>query len=81
MLSNLLFKSRIASRPYLASGALRYFGATPAKVGDKFPQAVVAVVRFEPDEGFTNEIVDINEYFENKNVILVGYPGAFTPTC
>lgn len=51
------------------------------KVGDKFPSAVVAIVKFESGEGFTNEIIDVNEYFENKNVVLIGYPGAFTPTC
>jgi peroxiredoxin len=51
------------------------------KPGDKFPSAVVAIVRFEENQGFTNEIVDINEYLENKNVVLVGYPGCFTPTC
>ena len=57
---------------------LRHFSL---KAGDKFPQAVVAVVKYDPELGFSNEIVDINEYFENKNVVLIGYPGAFTPTC
>ena len=57
----------------------RWFNSV--KPGDKFPQAVVAIVKFDPDNGFENEIVDINEYFENKNVVLIGYPGAFTPTC
>jgi len=50
-------------------------------MGDKFPSAVVAVVKYEAQEGFSNEIVDINEYLQNKNVVLIGYPGAFTPTC
>ena len=57
---------------------MRFF---TTKVGDQFPSAIVAVVRFDPNEGFTNEIVDINEYLEKKNVVLIGYPGAFTPTC
>ena len=65
--------------------SLRFFSNTETKqvvkVGDKFPSAIVAVVKFEPESGFTNEVVDINEYFENKNIVLVGYPGAFTPTC
>lgn len=66
--------------------SLRFFSnietnKQPVKVGDKFPSAIVAVVKFEPESGFTNEVVDINEYFENKNIVLVGYPGAFTPTC
>ena len=35
----------------------------------------------EDDETFSNEIIDTQEYFDNKNVILLGYPGAFLPTC
>ena len=50
-------------------------------MGDKFPSAVVSLVRFEDQEGFTNEIIDTNDYFANKNIVLIGYPGAFTPTC
>lgn len=29
---------------------------------------------------FSNELVDTAEYFSDKNVVLVGYPGVFTPT-
>lgn len=50
------------------------------KVGDKLPSALVAVVKYGP-EGFKSETVDTSKYFENKHVVLVGYPGAFTPTC
>ena len=62
---------------------LRHFSTSDKQVqiGDKFPSAVVAIVKYDAQDGFTNEIVDINEYFENKNIVLIGYPGAFTPTC
>jgi len=70
--------SKAISNCLLQQTGLRRFAI---KVGDKFPQAVVAVVKYEGGEGFSNEIVDINEYFENKNIVLIGFPGAFTPTC
>ena len=50
------------------------------KVGDKIPSAHVSVVKFG-DSGFTSEIVDTAKYLENKKVVIVAYPGAFTPTC
>lgn len=50
------------------------------KVGDKLPSALVSVVKHGED-GFKSESVDTSSYFENKHVVLVGYPGAFTPTC
>jgi len=73
-----MFISKAISNHFLRQTGLRRFAVN---VGDKFPQAVVAVVKYEGGEGFTNEIVDINEYFENKNIVLIGFPGAFTPTC
>mmetsp|Transcript_33545 Transcript_33545/g.24192 ORF Transcript_33545/g.24192 Transcript_33545/m.24192 type:complete len:88 (-) Transcript_33545:395-658(-) len=51
------------------------------KVGDKIPSSLVSVVKFDQEKGYVNEIVDVQDYFENKNIVLVGYPGAFTPTC
>lgn len=77
MLNKVLFTARTRFQPSL----LRNFTTSKIKVGDKFPPAVVAVVKFDENNGFTNEIVDINEYFENKSVVLIGFPGAFTPTC
>lgn len=50
------------------------------KVGDKLPSITVPVVR-HGENGFTAEKFDIAEYVKNKHVVLVGYPGAFTPTC
>ena len=50
-------------------------------VGQRLPSSLVAIVKYEEGEGYSNEIVDMNEYFENKNVVLIGFPGAFTPTC
>ena len=49
-------------------------------VGSKLPSALVSVVKHD-GEGWKNEIVDTNEYLANKTVVVVGYPGAFTPTC
>lgn len=50
------------------------------KVGDAIPSAKVSVVKFANDS-FSSEIVDTKDYFANKKIVLVGYPGAFTPTC
>jgi len=43
------------------------------KVGDKIPLSTV-------HSGFPPSFVNIAEYIANKNVIVVGLPGAFTPT-
>ena len=65
----------------------RFFNMAPRrmftiKVGDAIPSAKVSVVKFDAAKnGFSSEIVDTQEYFKNKTVVLVGYPGAFTPTC
>ena len=58
--------------------AQRNFGI---KVGDAIPSANVSVVKADADGEWSSEIVDTSEYFALKNVVLVGYPGAFTPTC
>ena len=50
------------------------------KVGDAVPSAAVSVVKHD-GEAWKNEIVDTTDYFANKTVVVVGYPGAFTPTC
>lgn len=50
------------------------------KVGDKIPSANVAIVKYGAN-GFQSEVVDTAKYFENKHIVLVNYPGAFTPTC
>ena len=51
------------------------------KVGDAIPSANVSIVKADANGEFSSEIVDTSEYFALKNVVLVGYPGAFTPTC
>ena len=49
--------------------------------GDKVPSALASVIRHDGENGFQSEIVDMAEYLEGKKVCIVGYPGAFTPTC
>ena len=54
--------------------------ATIAK-GGRIPSALASVVRHDGENGFTSDIVDMAEYLQGKKVCIVGYPGAFTPTC
>ena len=53
--------------------------ATIAK-GGRVPSALASVVRHD-GEGFSSDIVDMADYLQGKKVCIVGYPGAFTPTC
>ena len=65
----------------------RIFNITPKrmfaiKVGDSIPSAKVSVFKYDTAKNnFSSDIVDTQEYFKNKTFVLVGYPGAFTPTC
>ena len=59
--------------------AMRSFAAITK--GARFPSAVVSVVKHDGENGFKSEIVDASEYLAGKKVVIVGYPGAFTPTC
>jgi len=45
----------------------------------KIPSALVSVVKYTED-GFQSETIDVQEYFEGRNIVLTGFPGAFTPT-
>jgi len=46
---------------------------TGVAVGDRLPEATL-------DKGFPPEKVDLVKYCTGKKVVLVGLPGAFTPT-
>lgn len=46
------------------------------KVGDQLPAATFNVVTADGTKQFTTD-----EIFKGKRVVLVGVPGAFTPTC
>jgi len=51
-------------------------------VGDKIPHALVSVVKYDSEKDeFVNDVVDTCDYFKGKKIALVGYPGAYTPTC
>jgi 2-Cys peroxiredoxin 5 len=47
--------------------------AATIKVGDKIPSVKL-------HHGFPPELVDISERTSSRKVVLVGLPGAFTPT-
>ena len=48
----------------------------PIKVGDKLPDATFRVVTVDGPQPRTN-----SDIFKGKKVVLIGMPGAFTPTC
>ena len=50
------------------------------EVGSKIPSTKVGLVKYG-ESGFKSEVIDTGSYFDNKKVVLVAYPGAFTPTC
>lgn len=67
------------SQSAVRMGAMRSFASV--SVGDKVPSAVVSVVKHDGQNGFQSEIVDASDYIQGKKVVIVGYPGAFTPSC
>ena len=46
-------------------------------VGDEFPEVIFNWM----DDNFEVQKAGSNELFNNKKVILIGMPGAFSPTC
>ena len=58
---------------------MRMFGTI--EKGGRIPSALASVVRHDGENGFVHEIFDMAEYVQGKKVCIVGYPGAFTPTC
>lgn len=61
----------VLSMLFVSSFALR---ASSISVGDSIPEGV------ELDFGFPPQKVDLSHRMKGKNVILLGLPGAFTPT-
>lgn len=70
MMFSLASKGLARAHPLFRSGLLtRSF----ASVGDKIPSV-------ELHKGFPPEKVNIADYCKDRNIILLGLPGAFTPT-
>jgi len=65
---------KISGRSLLAA-ALLVVGASAVKVGEKIPADVDLHLGFPPEK------INLSQRIAGKKVILVGLPGAFTPTC
>ena len=63
---------KFVSLVLLASASLTAAFA-PIKAGDSLPTANL-------HSGFPPDMVSITDYAKGKNMIIVGLPGAFTPT-
>merc|ERR1712147_247107 len=72
-----MFTSKLARSTQMLSQMNRMFSV---KVGDKMPSITVPIIRYGAD-GFKSEKFDAADYFKGRHIVLVGYPGAFTPTC
>ena len=58
----------------LLAAALLALGASAVEVGDKIPKDI------DLHFGFPPENINLSKRLSNKKVIMVGLPGAFTPT-
>ncbi len=50
-------------------------------IGQKIPSASLMVVSQKGGKYEFEKDVDSEKFFKGKRVVVVGYPGAFTPTC
>ncbi|KAJ1835596.1 peroxiredoxin type-2 [Coemansia sp. RSA 2706] len=54
------------------------------KVGDEFPQVQLKYIPFDeknPDACTSPQVLDTKTDFAGKKVLVIGVPGAFSPTC
>ena len=66
---------KITSSSFLVTIALLCVGTTVAiEVGDNIPNDLTL------HHGFPPAKISLDERFANKKVLLIGLPGAFTPT-
>eukprot|EP00897_Mesotaenium_endlicherianum_P003109 jgi/Mesen1/2826/ME001732S01987 len=49
----------------------------PLKVGDKLPEGTLVYF----DESDNKQTIDVHKFGAGKKIVIVGVPGAFTPTC
>jgi len=54
--------------------SFRGLATTTTMIGEKIPAV-------EMHQGFPPEKINLRDFCANKKVIMVGLPGAFTPTC
>lgn len=68
--------SLISSRKYSATASTATSNNKMIKVGDRLPDAQFRVLR-----NGKPEVMSTKDIFDNKKVVLLGIPGAFTPVC
>ena len=68
-----LLRSALVALVFSTASALPFMAPKQLAVGDSLPSV-------EIDLGFPPSKVNVAEYVAGKKVILMGLPGAFTPT-
>jgi len=74
IVAEFIMATRRSSRRRTATAKRQKLGSLGFGVGSEIPQGIQLHLGFPP------KLIDLRERVESKNVIIMGLPGAFTPT-